>query len=476
MGAFNLSSMYRIKEIIQAFKKRICLFRPYEYSGYLADQVSPSLLRKDMPISLCNLHPLLTMDNINAVAPDFESGGYKYDNYSAVKEYFYGDVVSYKFDDEAGIEQELILKALSDKPGVIFTGGDFSGDYNYDFSGNGTHRIASGWTKTTPFSEWIDAKIDGSIRRMVHNFISTKLVKGETRLMCEHKCLFEGAGRFVDREKNKNNLVGFEINSTRSRGVTTKIEKIGLQFTKKGLYKLYLMHSSCIDPIRTITLEKKSDSSFEWFEVENLYLPYSSDNISPGGSWYLCYDQSELPEGSEAIIKNKDWSKEPCNSCSRSEYISWKAWSKYLEIHPLSVNKENISKNAGGEPQMWDPFYNLYNYASNYGINLEVSVDCDITEVLVQNASAFDEVLGLQIVVDWLSEFMYNANARTNRNIMNASKTDIILALEGDKSQVSTQNLMTRLERAYKSVNVAFDNMDRVCMACTNNGIKYRAI
>ena len=125
---------------------------------------------------------------------------------------------------------------------------------------------------------------------------------------------------------------------------------------------------------------------------------------------------------------------------------------------------------------MWDPFYNLYNYASNYGLNLEVSVDCDITEILVQNASAFDEVLGLQIVVDWLSEFMYNANARTNRNIMNASKTDIILALEGDKSQLSTQILMTRLDRAYKSINVAFDNMDRVCMACTNNGIKYRAI
>ena len=40
---------------------------------------------------------------------------------------------------------------------------------------------------------------------------------------------------------------------------------------------------------------------------------------------HLCYFQSELPEGSQAIRKNKDWSKEPCGSCSRRELLAWMA-------------------------------------------------------------------------------------------------------------------------------------------------------
>lgn len=468
--------MYRIKDILQAFKKRICLFRPYEYSGELKDQISPALLKKDANLSLCGLHPLITMDNISALAPDFEFMKVDYEDYNLGKTYFYGDVVNFKYEDELGIEAEMVLKALSDKPGYIVQDGDFNGDFNYDFNGVGSFTPGEGWAKTTPFSEWIDYKIDASIRRMVTNFISTKLVKGETKLMCEHKCLFEGSGRLVDREKNKNNLVGFEINSLRSGGVTTRIDKIGLQFTKKGKYKLYLMHTSSSVPIRTIELEKKSDSTFEWFAIEDLYLPYSAEGIAPGGSWYLCYDQTELPEGSEAIIKNRDWSKAPCSTCSRSEYLSWQAWSKFLEIHPFSVNKENVDKGIMDEPQMWDLFYNLYNYNTNYGLNLEVSVECDITDIIVKNASAFDEVLGLQLTMDWLNEFMFNANVRTNRNSVNAGKSDIIMALEGDKSGFSNQSLATRLERAYKAINVAFDGMDRVCMTCTNNGIKYRVV
>ncbi len=462
---------------MQVFKRRVCFFRPYEYSGKNKKLISLSALRKDAQISLCGLHPLVTMDNISAIAPDFELDDMDYKDYDPSEPYFYGDVVLYQPPEG----EKVLLKALVDNPSVIVTGGDFNNDFSSDFrnqedGGQSLEDLGQDWAVTTPFSEWIESKVDISIRNMIQSFIRTKLVKGETRLMCEHKTMFEGAGRLVDREKNKNNLAGFEINPIRSGGVTIKIDKIGLQFTKKGTYKLYLMHSSQSEPIRTLTVEKKNDMSFEWFSFDDLYLPYSSETIAPGGSWYLCYDQTELPDGSEAVIKNKDWSKAPCSGCSRSEFISWQAWSKYIEIHPFLVGRENVERNEQERPLMWDVFYNTYRYDSNFGLNLEVSVDCDITEIITKNASAFDDVLGLQLAVDWLKEFMFNANARANRNSANAGKSDIILALEGDKSLMSGQGLSARLESAYKAVNISFDTMDKVCMTCTNNGVKYRTV
>lgn len=65
------------------------------------------------------------------------------------------------------------------------------------------------------------------------------------------------------------------------------------------------MHSSIYEPIRTIKLTKTRDNSAEWFTIDDLYLPYQSEDIDAGGSWYLCYSQSELPEGSQAIRKIK---------------------------------------------------------------------------------------------------------------------------------------------------------------------------
>ena len=409
-------------------------------------KISDALTVSESGLYFQRIHPLLTLQNMSCIAPDFKN--ITFPEYNSEKEYSKGNVVDYQ-----GTQYKALQKAQGKQP-------DIESEY---------------WVETNLFSEWLESKTKASIQKAIARYCNEKTVEGTNKLLCESRTLFDGTGRLVDTVKNKKNLVGFEIVPVRAKGVTTKINKICLQFTKAGEYTLYLMHSSMDAPVKIIKLNKIQDNSAEWFTVNDLYLPYQSEDNDAGGSWYLCYFQSELPEGSQAIRKNKDWSKEPCGSCSRRELLAWMAWSKYLEIHPFFVNEELI--NTEDESlHLWDVENNQYTYGNNYGLNLEVTVSCDITDFIVEQRMMFQDVIAKQVAVDMLREFAYNSNVRTNRHSINASRLDILYEVDGDSSSMKKSGLSYQLDMAFKAIKLSTSGIDRVCLPCRNNGIKYRTV
>lgn len=420
-------------------------------------KISDTLTVSESGLYFQQIHPLLTLQNIACIAPEFKN--MTFEEYSTKKSYSKGNVV--KYDEKL---YKALQKALNKQP-------DIESEY---------------WVEANPFSEWLESKTKASIQKAIARYCNEKIAQGTYKTLCENRTLFDGTGRLVDVVKNRKNLVGFEIVPVRAKGVTTKINKIGLQFTEPGEYTLYLMHSSMDAPVKIIKLNKIRKNSIEWFSLNDVYLPYQSEDNDAGGSWYLCYFQSELPEGSQAIRKDKDWSKEPCNSCSRREYLAWMAWSKYIEVHPFFVNEElveavnfNDDFNDDFEKQalhLWDVENNQYTYDNNYGLNLELTISCDITDFIIEQRMLFQDIIAKQVAVDMLREFAYNANVRTNRHSINASRLDILYEIDGDSSSMKKSGLSYQLDMAFKAIKLSTEGIDRVCLPCKNNGIKYRTV
>ena len=422
-------------------------------------KISDALTVSESGLYFQQIHPLLTLQNMSCIAPDFKN--MTFEEYNAEKPYSKGNVIKYG---------SLLYKALQNSTGKQ---PDIESEY---------------WVETNPFSEWLESKTKASIQKSIDRYCNEKIAQGTYKTLCENKTLFDGTGRLVDVVKNKKNLVGFEIVPIRAKGVTTKINKIGLQFTEPGEYTLYLMHSSMDAPVKIIKLNKIRKNSIEWFSLNDVYLPYQSEDNDAGGSWYLCYFQSELPEGSQAIRKDKDWSKEPCNSCSRKEYLAWMAWSKYIEVHPFFVNEELINgmqddfnddfnNDFAKQPiHLWDVENNQYTYDNNYGLNLEITISCDITDFIIEQRMLFQDIIAKQVAVDMLREFAYNANVRTNRHSINASRLDILYEVDGDSSSMKKSGLSYQLDMAFKAIKLSTEGIDRVCLPCKNNGIKYRTV
>ena len=155
------------------------------------------------------------------------------------------------------------------------------------------------------FSEWLTAKTKASIFKAVNRFYTEKLVQRTSSSIVENKVLFDGTSRIADTIKNKDNLVGFEIVPIRSKGVTVKINKIGVQVTKPGDLQVYLMHSSYDKDIVTKVLSIENEVRMNWFDFSVTlgydFARYTTDDgeenyvqVDAGGSWYLVYSQAFL--------------------------------------------------------------------------------------------------------------------------------------------------------------------------------------
>lgn len=427
--------MIRIADIQDKMLHLVGWKQSYDLSDIM---LSSNLTQTESGMYFQQIHPLLTLDNLRSIAPDFQN--FNWQVHDANKAYKSGEVV--RVDDS-------LYKAIQDVP----TETDIL-DSEY-------------WSETNPFSEWLEEKTKASIVKLVNKFINMKLADKATKSLIENKILFDGTGRLTNKIENRNRLVGFEIDTVRSKGVTVKIDKIGLQMTEPGSYTLYIFHSSNPEPIYTLTFEKTKANSLEWFKPkDDILLLYESANTDAGGSWYLVYKQSELPENAQAIYKDRDWSTGPCKACSRSEFLAYQAWSRYIEVHPFYIS----------EDEEFDPEIMNFTYDKNYGINLEVSAYCDLTDFIIKQRAMFQDVLSKQVAIDFLREFAYNPNVRTNRHSINASKLDILTELDGDANSMRQSGLSYELDIALKALSISTQGLDRVCLPCVNNGIKYRSI
>lgn len=446
--------MYRLQDIQKALSKVV----GWEQSYNPAMAIDADLTKSESGLTFQGAHPLLTLDNMRSVMPD--DWGYQYPEWNEIINYSTGDKVRHN---------GLVWIAKQDNAGQEPTASDFNNDYSRDDYGNPY------WKPYNIFSDFLRKLTNDGIAKAVQTFVQVKQLDKETRNLMERRTFFDGAGRIRATLQNNHKLVGFEIVPVRSMGVTAKIEKIGLQMTgATGKVRMYLFHSSQIDPIRTFDLYfTVTNGGFQWFPLDGCFLPYISDSNNSGGSWYLCYNQDELPAGMEAINVSKDWSREPCGTCNRGSLETWRELTKYLQISPFAVN---ASETFAEYPELWDIAQTMYTNTINYGLNCEITVGCDLTDFIISQRQVFQTVIQRQVAVSALRMLAMNPNVRVNRNQSNATRTDILYELDGNTSGVRPGGLGYDLKKAYEALSIDTKGLDRICLSCNNRGVKYRTV
>jgi hypothetical protein len=441
--------MYRIKEIQDALL-HVC---GWEQSYNPKEAIDSDLTRSESGLMFQGAHPLLTLDTMRAIMPD--DWGYQYPEWNSRETYSAGTIVQY---DLNGNDDELYWESIRD---------------------NNTNEIPGEsvlfWKPYNILSDFLERVTRNGIATAIQTFTQIKQLDKETRNLLERRTFFDGAGRIRATLQNTHKLVGFEIVPVRALGVTAKIEKIGLQMTGgTGIVKMYLFHSSQIDPIKTFDLDfQVKNGGFQWFTLEDCFLPYISKDNNSGGSWFLCYNQDELPQGMEAINVSKDWSREPCGTCNIGSVEVWRELTKYLQVTPFMYN---APETFAEYPELWDIAYTMYTNTQNYGLNCEITVGCDLTDFIISQRQIFQDVIQKQVAVIALRALAMNPNVRVNRYQSNATRTDILYELDGNTSGVRPGGLGYQLKKAYEALKLDTQGLDRVCLSCNNRGVRYKAV
>ena len=428
--------------------------------------LSSNLLGSESGLYYQQAHPLLTLNNMASIAPDFSD--YTKPEYDENSAYSKDQIIKVTTQDasEPPVITVKYFKAIDNVPAGIKPETS-EGWPNY-------------WIETSPFSEWLEDKTRSTIYKAIYTYLNDKQNKGTYKNLLEDRVLFDVTTRISDKIDNTDALVGFEIIPARAKGVTIKVNKIGLHFSMPGTYKVYIMHSSKQGPVYSLTFTKTQPNTCEWFKTDSLYLPYiGSEDGTVAGSWYVCYLQSELPANSQAINRSYDWSGMTCRTCNRRDYEAYLAWSKYMEINPFRVNNNDLVFDESGETptlDLWDAEDMQYFVDKTWGINLDVTVGCDLTDFIVDQRWLFQDVLMKQMAVDALREFVYNPNVRTNRHSVNAGRTEILYEIDGDSSSMRESGLAYELKQALGAVSLATSGINRVCLPCCNHGLRYKPI
>ena len=441
--------MYRIKEIQDALL-HVC---GWEQSYNPKEAIDSDLTRSESGLMFQGAHPLLTLDTMRAIMPD--DWGYQYPEWNSRETYSAGTIVQY---DLNGNDDELYWESIRD---------------------NNTNEIPGEsvlfWKPYNILSDFLERVTRNGISTAIQTFTQIKQLDKETRNLLERRTFFDGAGRIRATLQNTHKLVGFEIVPVRALGVTAKIEKIGLQMTGgTGIVKMYLFHSSQIDPIKTFDLDfQVKNGGFQWFTLEDCFLPYISKDNNSGGSWFLCYNQDELPQGMESINVSKDWSRAPCGTCNIGSVEVWRELTKYLQVTPFMYN---APETFAEYPELWDIAYTMYTNTQNYGLNCEITVGCDLTDFIISQRQIFQDVIQKQVAVIALRALAMNPNVRVNRYQSNATRTDILYELDGNTSGVRPGGLGYQLKKAYEALKLDTQGLDRVCLSCNNRGVRYKAV
>lgn len=418
--------MYRLNDILTAF------------STLVGWEGLPDLEKSDSGLYFQEAHPLLTLRAMKGVMPKDMADRYApYDEY---KRYGKGDRVRFGND----VYESRIAK------------NEYPIDSNY-------------WKKLDLLAEYLRKLTESGIKKSVSKFVNDKIAGQESKNIIERRTLFDGAGRKEARNHFSGRLVGFEITPLRSNGVTTILNKVGLQFYGNiGTVRLYLFHSSCPDPIAFQDCDYDNErGGFMWFDLD-WTLPYMSETLNAGGSWYVVYEQDSLPPYMESINFGRDWSREPCGTCNKGDVQLYRTMSKYATFSPFYVAVDNWDKT------LWDIADNIYCYGNNFGMNFMVTMSCDVTDAILLEKHQFAQVIQLQVASDALRVLALNPEVSVNRVQANADRDNILFELSGNGQGI--KGLQGELEKAYKALSIDTKGLDPICMGCHNKGIRYGSI
>jgi hypothetical protein len=410
-------------------------------SSYNADQptIDEDLLASDSGIYVSSaLHPLLTYENILAIAEQF----------SKVNIRVYSNTASYKINDIVKSGSDIYQSLQGTNLNHLVTDGDW-------------------WVKTNLLSAFLRKVYAGSVVKLFSQLFIEKKMNEVAKSILASVHLFEGVGRLTDRITKTGKMVGYKIRVNHPDTIAL-LSHIGLQLdTIQNNVKIYLYHTSSNQPVKIFTINHTKSVQFEWHAITSEILSHLSDTINAAGSYYLTYYEEELT--GEAIKKEISFSgRNLCGSCSEGvvNQSLYNKWSGLVSIQPFYINAVDVPKDGSSNPthELWNEEKEIYVDDTSWGMNLQLSVQCDVSMLICRSRNVLTDVLAKQLTVDMLTEMTFSM-----RDNQLKGKVAQLAASALDNQEGGQYGEQKKLMQAMKALSFDLSSMSKVCLPCSSS-------
>ncbi len=317
-------------------------------------------------------------------------------------------------------------------------------------------RIQVSLPSNYPLEKYLVDVVESSITEVFTDIIQYRQVKKYGKTLLDNQILLNRYGFGKDKIVNQNRFVGFQIRMFTIEALTMLIKSIGFQFDAATTFNMYLYHSSKVDPIKTIEVTTTDGHGWDW-NASDIVLTGMKELDYEGGVFVLGYYQEDLVSTMAINNTNFNWDKGECGTCNNSFSNVWKSITKHYHIYPVYVPSGSYEKG-----KMFDLEDVFYCNTKSWGMNLRLSVVCDLTNFFIENKFAFKNLLALKVVYKVLK--MISLSNETN-HIEEELKIMIIRDLEGDK-ETKSRSIPSQYNDELKAVTFNISHLNKLCLSC----------
>jgi hypothetical protein len=310
-----------------------------------------------------------------------------------------------------------------------------------------------------PLADYLENTVTDASNEIFNDLLQYRQLNEYGKTLLEQSVLLNRYGWANDKITNQNRFVGFQIRTRSLTGLQTLINEIGLQFSGAESFDLFLFHSSKAEPLKEIPITTTGNGNWNWIKSDLELSAFESQEFQ-GGVFVLGYYQEDVVTNA-VNYTSFNWDKGVCGGCNDPHLGVWRSIQKNFHIYPIYVPSGSFVKG-----EMFDLQKAMFINDQSWGLNLKLTVRCDLSDFFIQNKFVFKNLLALKVVHRILNDMKFSQQINSvEENI----KMMIIRDLEGDIDTKLT-NIPSQYQKELKAVSFNMSGINSKCLGCVDEG------
>ncbi|MGI4871384.1 MAG: hypothetical protein ACRYFX_09415 [Janthinobacterium lividum] len=302
-------------------------------------------------------------------------------------------------------------------------------------------------------STYLDQARRAAVGKVLAAFAARKKLADAGKTVLADVQLTSQSGEYRRKVIKQGRFVGLALRPTStSADVVLRVSGLGTQFTELNpAFRLYLYHSSNpTEPVAYYDVARDKKVYFEWTPLA-IALPAGP---TPG-EYRLGYFEDDLI--GQAVELQRDFSTRPgTGGCCSNDYLLFDKYAPYVQVRAFTATATAGTDVLPGDGKP------TYVSDSNFGLNLQLAAECDLSDYFCRYKAVFVEALQLQLAVDLLSLM-----ANTTRNNGVSAAVQALALVELNNKPDRQPGLLSKLETALGALDVDLSGVSKPCLPCS---------
>jgi len=296
---------------------------------------------------------------------------------------------------------------------------------------------------STYFQRQLEYAYVSAVRSVVQRKLSANSA-GHT--VINNLLLYDGRGS-SDIIAKRDRFVGFKIMLTKAN-LQFVLSHVAIQLSATQSITLYVYEANKQEAVTTIVIDYTTALNMQLKSVTNTILT----NSLTGNEYIIGYYESDLV--GNAIQRDVNLIAMTPSCCNNQSLAYWQKYNKFVNVRTFYVDEQYLSEE---KTLSWNVNQEIIVSHTNFGLNLQFSIKCNITDLIIQQKALFVELVKQTLVVKLLTDLFHTQENNAVANFLRG-----FTGRESFNDFIKPEN--EKLKKALEETALDISSLDSTCL------------